>query len=87
MYHAINQNCNIIFPVTGTWIKWVDQISLDQKIGGSSKNDLPNSGDLSDEEALIVPTAETVKQTFFLNLAMTHGFALGKFDCQRLSSN
>ena len=71
----------MIFPVTGTWIRWVDQISLDQKISGSSNNkELPTSGDLSDEEALIVPTAETVKQTFFLNLAMTHGFALGEFD-------
>ena len=77
---------HIIFPVTGTWIKWVDQISLDQKIGGSSKNELPTSGDLSDEEALIVPTAETVKQTFFLNLAMTHGFPLGKFNYHRYCS-
>ena len=33
--------------------------------------------DLTDDEALIVPTAETVKHTFFLNLAMTHGMALG----------
>ena len=61
----------------GTWIRWVDQISLDQKSGGSGNN-LPTSGELSDDEALIVPTAETVKQTFFLNLAMTHGIALGK---------
>ena len=66
-----------IYFLTGTWIKWVDQISLDQK-ASSSGNTLPTSGDLSDDEALIVPTAETVKQTFFLNLAMTHGFALGE---------
>ena len=32
---------------------------------------------MTDDEALIVPTAETVKHTFFLNLAMTHGMALG----------
>ena len=31
----------------------------------------------SDEEALIVHTAGTVKQTFFLNLALTHGLPLG----------
>ena len=31
----------------------------------------------AEEDCLIIPTAETVKQTFFLNLALTKGLPLG----------
>jgi dynein heavy chain len=57
----------------GTWSKWIDQVSIVQ---GGGNSGLMGGADQYDEEVLIVPTAETVKQTFFLNLALTHGISL-----------
>ncbi len=57
----------------GAWGKWVDQVSH----GPGGVAGLPGGGDQYDEEVLIIPTGETVKQTYFLNLALTHSLPLG----------
>ena len=42
----------------GLWVRWVEQVSPSQIIT------------IEDGDAVIVPTAETVKQSFFLELAL-----------------
>lgn len=43
----------------GSWVRWVDQVSPNQIIVGNG-----------DDDSIIVPTAETVKHSFFLELAL-----------------
>ena len=50
----------------GLWCSWADQSSNEQ-ISAASDED----------GALIVPTAETVKQSFFLKIALELGIPLG----------
>lgn len=53
----------------GSWTKWIDQVNA------TSMSSLSGGGE--DEDVLIIPTAETVKQSYFLTMALTHGFPLG----------
>ena len=52
----------------GLWCSWADQSSNEQ-ISAASDED----------GALIVPTAETVKQSFFLKIALELGIPLGNY--------
>ena len=54
----------------GIWQKWVETITNNQNAG------LPGKDGDGEDEALIIPTAETAKHVYFLNLAMQHGMAL-----------
>eukprot|EP00095_Tigriopus_kingsejongensis_P002576 maker-scaffold274_size229011-snap-gene-1.23 protein:Tk02576 transcript:maker-scaffold274_size229011-snap-gene-1.23-mRNA-1 annotation:"hypothetical protein LOTGIDRAFT_210054" len=54
--HSSVFNYTLDVDKPGCWVKWVDQVAPGQFVG--------------DDEVLIVPTAETVKQSFFLELAL-----------------
>ena len=72
----------------GTWCQWDEQISLVtvsstvlqihiilRREGGIES--LPSCGQVSQSgERLVVPTSETLKQEFFLKLAIKHEFPL-----------
>ncbi len=54
----------------GSWVKWADQVSGAGGPGGMGGPGWDRDGGMG-PESFIVPTAETVKQAFFLELAMT----------------
>ena len=70
--NAIFQDTGSVFDYTldptkpGLWCSWADQSSNEQI---SAANE--------EEGAMIVPTAETVKQSFFLKIALELGIPLG----------
>ncbi|XP_059095302.1 dynein axonemal heavy chain 3-like [Tigriopus californicus] len=60
--HSSVFNYTLDVDKPGCWVKWVDQVAPGQFVG--------------DDEVLIVPTAETVKQSFFLELALAQEMPL-----------
>ena len=69
----------MIFQQGGIWSRWADKIEVSAAAQLNSPTGGQSQQEQGDEESLIIPTAETVKQNYFLDLAIANCIPLGTY--------